>query len=42
MKENQSRSECAAFVGVSLEGYIAQPNADLDWLMGAGGGDVAE
>jgi len=34
--------ECAVFVGVSLDGFIARPNGDLDWLMGEGGGDSAE
>lgn len=36
------RPECAIFVGVSLDGFIARPNGDLDWLMGEGGGDSAE
>ena len=34
--------ECAVFVGVSLDGFIARPNGDLDWLMGEGGGESAE
>ena len=42
MTENQSVPECAIFVGVSLDGFIARPNGDLDWLMGEGGGDSAE
>lgn len=29
--------ECAVFVGVSLDGFIARPNGDLDWLMGGDG-----
>ncbi len=42
MKEGQSAPECSVFVGVSLDGFIARPNGDLDWLMGEGGGDSAE
>jgi dihydrofolate reductase len=34
--------ECAVFVGVSLDGFIARANGDLDWLMGEGGGDASE
>ena len=34
--------ECSVFVGVSLDGFIARPNGDLDWLMGEGGGGSAE
>jgi dihydrofolate reductase len=33
---------CSVFVGVSLEGFLARPNGDLDWLMDEGGGDSAE
>lgn len=42
MKENHVVTECAVFVGVSLDGFIARSNGDLDWLMGKGGGDSAE
>ncbi|WP_447983297.1 dihydrofolate reductase family protein [Nitrospira sp. Nam74] len=35
-------AECAVFVGVSLDGFIARLNGDLDWLMGEGGGDASE
>jgi dihydrofolate reductase len=43
MKEDaQLVTECAVFVGVSLDGFIARLNGDLDWLMGEGGGDSAE
>lgn len=42
MTEDQAVPECAVFVGVSLDGFIARPNGDLDWLMGDGGGDSAE
>ncbi len=42
MKENHVVTECAVFVGVSLDGFIARSNGDLDWLMGEGGGDSAE
>src|ERR1041384_6583582 len=40
--EAQAIPECAVFVGVSLDGFIARPNSDLDWLMGEGGGDSGE
>src|SRR5687768_3332052 len=40
--ENHAVSECSVFVGVSLDGFIARPNGDLDWLVGEGGGDSAE
>lgn len=42
MKDDHVVPECAVFVGVSLDGFIARPNGDLDWLMGEGGGDSAE
>jgi dihydrofolate reductase len=41
-QENHAVPECSVFVGVSLDGFIARPNGDLDWLMGDGGGDSAE
>jgi dihydrofolate reductase len=41
-KEDHPVPECSVFVGVSLDGFIARPNGDLDWLMGEGGGDSAE
>lgn len=34
--------ECSVFVGVSLDGFIARANGDLDWLTGEGGGDSSE
>ena len=37
-----TQQQCAVFVGVNLDGFIARPNGDLDWLMGEGGGDSAE
>ena len=40
--EDQEVTECAVFVGISLDGFIARLNGDLDWLMGEGGGDSAE
>ncbi len=42
MKQDHAVPECAVFVGVSLDGFIARLNGDLDWLMGEGGGDSAE
>jgi dihydrofolate reductase len=41
-QDNHAVPECSVFVGVSLDGFIARPNGDLDWLMGDGGGDSAE
>ena len=41
-QENHAVPECSVFVGVSLDGFMARPNGDLDWLMGDGGGDSAE
>jgi len=40
--EAHALPECAVFIGLSLDGFIARPNGDLDWLMGEGGGDSAE
>jgi dihydrofolate reductase len=40
--EAQAIPECAVFVGVSLDGFIARRDGDLDWLMGEGGSDSAE
>ena len=34
------QAECSVFIGVSLDGFIARPNGDLDWLMGEGGGSA--
>jgi dihydrofolate reductase len=42
MEPTRARPECAVFVGVSLDGFIARPNGALDWLMGEGGGDSAD
>ncbi len=38
----KAEAECSVFVGVSLDGFIARVNGDLDWLMGEGGGDSTE
>jgi dihydrofolate reductase len=40
--EGRAMPQCSVFVGVSLDGFIARPNGDLDWLMGGGSGDSAE
>jgi dihydrofolate reductase len=41
-EQKRAKPECAVFVGVSLDGFLARPNGDLDWLTGEGGGDGAE
>lgn len=38
----KAEAQCSIFVGVSMDGFIARPNGDLDWLMGEGGGDASE
>ena len=38
-EEAQGVAECAVFEGVSLDGFIARANGDLDWLMGGGEGE---
>ena len=42
MSEGDRVPTCSVFIGMSLDGFIARPNGDLDWLMGDGGGDSAE
>jgi dihydrofolate reductase len=39
-EEDHTSPRCSVFVGVSLDGFIARPNDDLNWLMGDG--DSAE
>ena len=39
MEKDRARPECSVFVGVSLDGFIARANGDLDWFMGDGESD---
>ncbi|HVM33522.1 MAG TPA: dihydrofolate reductase family protein [bacterium] len=32
--------DCSVFCGVSLDGFLAKPNGDLDWMEGPGEGDA--
>ena len=35
---NDSLPECSVFVGVSLDGFLAKPDGDLDWMDESAGG----
>ncbi len=37
MSEKQSLPTCSVFCGISLDGFLAKPDGDIDWLTGSAG-----